>query len=246
MNIRPLCAVVLRETLILRGQAAKYLLSMCVAPLLYMISFGWAFRDRLCVDGMPYLSFMVPGLVAMTCMRQSFGISTEINIARFYWRIFDELRSSPLSDMAYTAGEVINGTFRGVLAGGVVLALAALFGTRMAVTPLFLVSLLLHASLFSSLAVITAMLVRTHAEQGMLNNFLITPMSFLCGTFFPVGQYPAWVQKVIYALPLTHASRCMRAALLGSEFPWWSLAFMAAAALALFLTAAGVIRMSRN
>jgi ABC-type multidrug transport system permease subunit len=99
--------------------------------------------------------------------------------------------------------------------------------------------------LFASLAVITAMVVKTHSEQGMLNNFVITPMAFLCGTFFPVEHYPAWIQKVVYLLPLTHSSRCIRAALLGRDFPYWSLLYLVSGAVVLFVIASKVIRRTK-
>jgi len=57
-----------------------------------------------------------------------------------------------------------------------------------------------------------AMLVKSHADQALLTNFVITPMAFLGGTFFPVDQMPSWVQKPLNLLPLTHAAHAVRTA----------------------------------
>jgi ABC-type multidrug transport system permease subunit len=66
------------------------------------------------------------------------------------------------------------------------------------------------------------MVVRSHADQAMLTNFIITPMAFLGGTFFPLERLPVWAQKVLYFLPLTHAANSMRAACFGHAPGWIS------------------------
>ena len=65
------------------------------------------------------------------------------------------------------------------------------------------------------MAVMAAMLVKSHADQAMLFNFVITPMAFLGGTFFPVDKMPSWVQMFLHVLPLTHASRLIRSGAYG-------------------------------
>jgi Nod factor-specific ABC transporter NodJ protein len=246
MKVKPLLAIILRETLIFKRRASKQIMSFCVSPLLYMVTFGWAFREKLTIEGLPYITFMIPGLVAMSCMRQSFGISTEINISRFYWKIFDEIRTSPVTDISYTAGEVISGSLKGILSGVIVILMAFIFNVSFSMNILFLISMVVHTCLFASLAVITAMIVKTHAEQGMLNNFVITPMAFLCGTFFPIEEYPVWVQKIINLLPLTHASNCIRASMLGRDFPYYSLIYQAVLAIILFVIASRIIQMTKK
>jgi ABC-type multidrug transport system permease subunit len=244
--MKPFFALLLREMLILRRRALKQLLAHTVPPLLFLITFGWGLRDRLSVDGSPYILFMIPGLIAMSSMRQSFSLSSDINISRFYWKTFDEIRSTPVSDLTYTAGEVSAGVIKGWLAAAVILILALLFGVTVRVTGLFALSVTLNALIFSSIAVITSMLVRGHADQGLLTNFVITPMAFLCGTFFPLESYPAWVRYAVYALPLTHGARAIRASALGRPYPFSSLIYLAGAGAVCFLLAAWVIRKSKD
>jgi len=59
------------------------------------------------------------------------------------------------------------------------------------------------------------MLVKSHGDQALLTNFIITPMAFLGGTFFPVENLPFWAQKLLNLLPLTHASHAIRDASYG-------------------------------
>ena len=56
----------------------------------------------------------------------------------------------------------------------------------------------------------------------MFNSFVILPMTFLCGTMFSLDNVPEWVANIIWALPLTHTSECIRAIALGWDFPWVS------------------------
>lgn len=224
--MRAFGAIIAREMLILRRRWVSVLSSYALSPLLFMLVFSLGASIPQ-VGNVPYLVFLVPGLIASSSMNNSFSLSSEINIARFYWQVFDAIQSAPVSDLAYALGEVVSGIVRGLLGAALILAIAALFGVFLRINGLLVVSILCNAFVFASLAVITSMLVKTHAQQAMLTNFVITPMAFLCGTFFPVENYPAWIQMLIRVLPLTHASLTIRAAALGQPFPYGSLIYLA-------------------
>lgn len=239
-------AIILRELLILKRKAWRYAFSFSVSPLLYLITFGWAARGRLAPDGSDYMAFMLPGLVAMSSMTNSFALSTEINVARFYWKTFDEIQSAPVPDWAYALGEVVTGMLRGGLAALIVVLLGFVFQTSMHVSPALILAVTVTTFVFASLAISTAMLARSHADQGMLSSFVITPMAFLCGTFFPVELYPEWIQVLVNVLPLTPAARLTRAAAFGHPLEWSALLYLAAAGLVSFALAVRVVRQSRK
>ena len=243
--MRAAYAIILRETLILRRRWFSFLSSFAVSPLLFMLTFGLGTRVQE-VDGLPYLVFLVPGLIASASMSNSFSLSSEINIARFYWQVFDAIRSTPISDLAYSLGEVASGVFRGLLAAASIVILAVVFRVALPINGLLVASVLCNAFVFASLAVITAMIVKTHAQQAMLTNFVIVPMSFLCGTFFPIENYPQWLETLVRILPLTHAALTIRAAALGQPFPYGSLAYLAAFGVVAFAGAVYVIRASKD
>ena len=204
-------AVYLREVLILKRRIKRQLLTMSVSPLLYLIAFGYAMGDTVRFDGHTYMEFLIPGLIAMSSMTQAFAISTDINVARFYWHIFEEFQAAPISDAAYVAGEVMAGMTRAFISVGVILIIGLFFNVSLNYgNPLFWLAIGLNSFVFASLAVGLAMLVKSHADQSMLTSFIITPMAFLGGTFFPVDRLPVWAQDIIYLLPLTHASKVIR------------------------------------
>ena len=213
--LRGMAAVYLREMLILRRRILKQFASWLVSPLLYLVAFHYAMNDTL-VGSRPYADFLLPGLVAISSMTQSWAIASDINISRFYWHTFDEFQTAPLHAAAYVTGEVLAGMTRAVLACLVVMGIGLLGGIQIAYgAPGLWLALLLNAWFFSSLAVALALHVKAHADQALLSNFVITPMAFLGGTFFPLDRLPGWAQHVLELLPLPHAAQAMQAAAIG-------------------------------
>ena len=230
-------AIYYRELLILKKKFFRQIASMSVGPTLYLIAFGLGMGKDVQVEGHTYLEFLIPGLVAMNSMTQAFAIASEINIARFYWRIFEEFQAAPIRNIAYVTGEVLAGITRALLSVTVIIVLAFLFGVDLSYNWLFWLAVILNAFVFASLAVCLAMLVKSHADQALLTNFFITPMAFLGGTFFPVDRMPHWAQKALYFLPLTHAAKAVRSAAFGHVPDSFSYLLLAAIGSILFVLA---------
>lgn len=239
-------AVFWREMLLLRKRSHRYVASMAVSPLLYMTAFAYAVGNGVEIDGRPYAAFLIPGLAAMSAMMQSFSIGSEINVARFYWKIFEEFQCAPMTDLAYVLGEVAAGAVRGLLAVLVIVLVGLPFGIFLHHGPWFWLTAAMNSLIFASLGTGLAMIVRGHQDQMMLQTFVITPMAFLGGTFFPVDRLPGWLAAVVDLLPLTHASRAMREACFGNTPPATSLAVLGASALLFFLLAHRAVRQARD
>jgi ABC-type multidrug transport system permease subunit len=226
--IRGCGAIYHREMLILLRRFWRMLASMAVSPLLYLLAFGYAMGDRIIVAGYTYTEFLIPGLIAMTSMTQAYGIASEINISRFYWHIFEEFQAAPINDVAYVLGEVLAGITRSIISVIVILSLGFVFGVSLGYyTIWFWLPILLNSFVFASLAVGIAMLVKSHSDQAMVNNFIITPMAFLGGTFFPIDRLPPVAQKILFFLPLTHASKAIRGAAFEHHADWYSCLLLA-------------------
>lgn len=205
-------AVFLREMYIVKRRLPKMLGTFSVSPLLYMVAFGYAMGDTI-AGGRPYAEFLLPGLIAMSSMTQSWAIASEINISRFYWRVFEEFQAAPIHPAAYVFGEVCAGIVRALLACSVIVCIGIIFGVSLDYhSPMLWLAAILNAFVFSSLGVAVAMIVTSHADQSMLTSFVITPMAFLGGTFFPLDRLPEWAQGVLTLLPLTHAAKALRSA----------------------------------
>lgn len=235
--MRGCLAVYRREVLILRKKLFRQMASMSVAPTLYLIAFGLGMGQDHVVQGRSYLEFLIPGLVAMNSMTQAFAIASEINIARFYWRVFEEFQAAPIRNSAYVTGEVLGGMTRALLSVAVILLIGFMSGVVLSYNLHFWLAVLLNSFLFSSLAVCLAMVVKSHADQALLTNFFITPMAFLGGTFFPLERMPPWVQEVLQFLPLTHAAGAIRRAAFGLPAETFSYGVLAVLGMLLFVLA---------
>ncbi|MBF0572183.1 MAG: ABC transporter permease [Desulfamplus sp.] len=244
--IHSLLAVYYREMLIMRRRLTRLIPSWSVSPLLYLIAFGYAMGKHVEIDGHSYMEFLIPGLIAMNSMTQSFAIASEINIARFYWHIFEEIQAAPVSDLSYVAGEVLAGITRAILSTTVILILGTIFGVNLSCNFMFWLGVLLNSFVFSSLAVGLAMLVKSHGDQVLLTSFVITPMAFLGGTFFPLENFPVWGQNLIHILPITHAAKAIRAASLGNTPQISSYVVMAATGCLFFVLSVMCVKKAKD
>lgn len=209
-------AVYHREMLLLWRKLHMHIATLAISPALFIVVFGFGIGDYMIGD-VDYMSFLIPGLIAMGSMTHAFAIATEINIAQFYLKVFDEIQAAPVSPLAYVLGEAMAGVSRGVLSAIIVLILAFPFGVAIQSGFLFWIAIILNSFFFACIAIVVAMIVTSHPAQAMVTNFVITPMAFLGGTFFPMDRMPDAVHAFLSLLPLTHATQSIRAAALGQS-----------------------------
>lgn len=182
-----------------------------VSPVLYMIALGWGLGSMTSVTDRPYIDFLVPGIIAMCTMNNSFSaVATALNVQRIFEHSFEQIIISPTSLSQYVIGQSIGGALRGVYSGLLVLLISLPFGISMRLTPAFFLIMFLNGVAFGALGVLAAILANTHSDVGRFSTFVIAPMTFLCNTFFPLSKTPVFVQTIINLLPLTHASSQLR------------------------------------
>jgi len=238
--------VYLRELLLLKNRALKFILSLSVSPLLYILAFGLGLGKHLTIKGIPYLQFLIPGLLAGTTMMQAFSINVEINISRFYLKSFEEFRRAPISAGEYLLGEIATGITRAFISVIIILLLAYLSGVKLHLNVNFFLLLFLNSFFFASLGVICAMMIKSHADQTLITNFIITPMMFLSGTFFPVENLPPILRELIKYLPLTLVTKELRKVALGNEALPRDLAALSLLCLGIFLLGLKAVKHSRD
>ncbi len=216
---RAFFAVYLRGLYILRARAVKNLVSFFLSPALYALAFGWGVGKDLTVGGIPYLTFMVPGLIALSGMTMSFSIATEVNISRFLTHFFEEYLLSPAHELSIVLGNVLYGMTKGACSFLAVLLIGRLFGAVPERSLLLLVPVLINSFMFASLGLWISLSVKNHRDMTSFQSFVITPMSFIAGTFFSLESLPGIFRVLTEIIPLTHASAAIRAAYLGRPVP---------------------------
>ena len=214
------------DMMFMKHNFANILVMSLMSPLLYLIAFGYGLRTGETDIGVSYVAFVIPGIVALSSLSSSFSsTSARMNVQRLYYKSFDEMMMCPLSLPAIIFGKCMLGFVRGLMSCGLIYALGLFLAPELQLTPMFMVSLLLSCVVFSMLGMAAAMIAKSHQSMATFNSLIILPMTFLCGTFFSVSSLNPVFQAVLYCMPLTHASECIRAAALPGylTFPWVSL-----------------------
>ena len=192
-------------------------------PILYLLAFGFGLGGFIPnIQGQTYIAFIAPALVAISIMNGSFFECTFASFVRMYFqKTFDAIVATPVSVEEVVAGELLWGATRSTINTTIVLVVVAAFG--LVSGPLFL--LVIPLAFFGGLMFASmAMCFTSVAPNIDFFNFpsflFLTPMFFLCGTFFPLTTLPTAAQGVAIAiLPLTHVVNLTRGLISGHLEP---------------------------
>lgn len=248
-NLVALATVARREVTRILRIWTQTLIPPAITMTLYFLIFGGLIGSKVGrMDGIGYMEFIVPGLVMMSVIQNSYGnISSSFFGAKF-GRHVEELLVSPMPNWVILGGYVTGAVLRGLMVGAIVLCIALLF-TRVHVPhPLVtLSSVLLGAIIFSLAGFINAMYAKKFDDIALVPTFILTPLTYLGGVFYSITLLPGWAQAATHANPIFYMVNAFRYGLLGiSDVPLWvayalMLAFaLALAALALWLLKRGV------
>ena len=197
----------------------KITVAAMISPLMYLLIFGMGIQTT--SHGEPYLHFLIPGIVAMATMTGSFSaIAQNMSVQRLYEKALDQVMVSPTPLWQFILGQVLGGSLRGMYAGGIILLLTAPIRTDLVFNALSLFIMLLNGMVFSTMALVLSFLAKSYTDAPRFTSYIITPMSFLCNTFFSTEQMPAGFRQVIALLPLSQASAMIRA-IANRESPGW-------------------------
>ncbi len=181
------------------ARALRTLWQSLVAPVLttslYFIVFGGAIGSRMqTVDGVGYGSFIVPGLIMLSLLTQSVGnASIGIYFPKFTGTIF-ELLSAPVSAMEMVLGYVGAAATKSVVLGVIILLTSSFFVPIRVLHPGAMVAfLLLTAVAFSLFGFILGIWAKSFEQLNFVPMLLITPLTFLGGSFYSIDMLPpAW------------------------------------------------------
>ena len=230
-----------------RHNILSILVTCLVSPLLYLVAFGYGLGQGMTVDGFDYISFMIPGVIALSTLTSCFStVSTKVMTQRVYYQSFDELFLCSMTPLAIVLGKSYAGVVRGLNTSAILYALGLFVSQDMHLTLSAVLMIILSCLVFSMLGVTCGMLANSHLTQTLITSLLIMPMTFLCGTLFSLDALPGFAQAVIGILPLTHTTGCIRAAILGTDFPWTSLLVVAVFGLVFLSVSMYVVRKGRS
>lgn len=177
-------------------------------PLLFLLLFGGGFSSAISGLGqgeVNYTQFLFPGILAMTVLFTSVFSAVSVVWDREFG-FMKEVMVAPVARTAVAAGKVAGGSTVALLQGVVILALAPLLGIRLSLQQIGLILgiLILLALMMTALGLLIASRQRSMEGFHMIMNFLLLPMFFLSGAFFPLQGVPLWMHLLASIDPVTY------------------------------------------
>jgi ABC-2 type transport system permease protein len=185
---------------------AQSIVSPVISTSLYFIVFGAAIGSRISqIDGISYGAFIVPGLVMLSLLTQSItNASFGIYFPRFTGTIF-EILSAPLSYVEIVLGYVGAAASKSIILGTIILLTAGLFVPLHIAHPFWMVTfLVLTAVSFSLFGFILGLWADGFEKLQIVPLLIITPLTFLGGSFYSIKMLPPFWQNVSLVNPVVY------------------------------------------
>jgi len=182
------------------------ILSPVISTSLYFVVFGAAIGARISqIDGVSYGAYIVPGLIMLTLLTQSTtNASFGIYFPRFTGTIY-EILSAPVSPFEIVVGYVGAAATKSIMLGLIILATSWLFVPLRIAHPIWMVAfLLLTSATFSLLGFIIGIWAEGFEKLQIVPLLIITPLTFLGGTFYSIGVLPPLWQKIALLNPVVY------------------------------------------
>lgn len=192
-----------------------------VAPLitagLFLAVFSLAIgQQRGDVMGVPFVQFIAPGLLMMTVIQNAFAnTSSSIMVAKVQGNIVDTLMP-PLSPLEMVLGYLAGGVGRGLfVAVAMLLVMVVVLGMGVA-HPLWVIAFIVLGSCFmGALGIVAAIIANKFDQMAAISNFIITPLSFLSGTFYSIDALPPVIRAITHFNPVFYLIDGLRFGVLG-------------------------------
>ncbi|MEV0972218.1 ABC transporter permease [Microtetraspora glauca] len=222
-TVHPSIAVLERHLTLYRRLWRASVFSSFVLPVLFVISMGMGVGGYIgSVQGVDYLSWIVPGVVASTAFQMAVGESTYSVLGDFKWvRAYHAMRATPVRPDDIVTGHLLYLLFRvttAVLAFLLVVLFFDALHSPWAVTIPLVCALLTVATAAPVMAFAAS--IEHDSHFALLFRFVMIPAALFSGVFFPIEQLPALVRPVAYVSPLWHSVELCRSATLGIAPPW--------------------------
>jgi ABC-2 type transport system permease protein len=174
-----------------------------ITSMMFLLVMVFAFgRDGTAVAGYPFGDFLVPGLIIMTMVQNAFAnTSSSILVAKVQGNIVDVLMP-PLSATELTVAWTLGGLTRGIAVGlACALSMAVVADLHLHNIGLIVFHTIAGCLLMSSLGIMAAVWAEKFDHMAAVTNFVVTPLTFLSGTFYTVDRLPPWAQFAAHYNP---------------------------------------------
>ena len=184
---------------------------------LYISIFGFTLEQRISqIDGVSYTLFILPGLIMMNTLTNATANTSSSMLQMKLLQQLPDLLTAPLSGFEISLAYIIGGTIRGLVNGILVLILGVLLVRMPVYDPLgTLLFIFLVSWAFASMGLLLGQLAENWDQLSMMQNFFLTPLSFLGGIFYSIDMLPDWAQTLSYINPIYYMINGIRYTMLG-------------------------------
>jgi len=213
----PFATLVRKEVLRFLRVSSQTILAPIISASLYLFVFGATLGDRISVlEGFNYAQFVIPGLILMGVINNSFAnTSSSLFMSRYLGNIVD-LLVTPLTPAQFIFAYTLAAMIRGLLVGCAVWLISNLFAILPWVHPFSALLMAALASfLFAQFGLIAALHASSFDSLSMFSNFLILPLIYLGGVFYPISILPPFWSRLSHLNPMFYLIDGFRHAILG-------------------------------
>ena len=188
-----------------------------ITSALYIAIFGFTLEQRISeIQGVPYTLFILPGLIMMNTLTNATANTSSSMLQMKLLQQLPDLLTAPLSGLEISLAYIIGGTVRGMVNGILVLFLGMILIGMPVKDPLgTIVFIFLVSWAFSSMGLLLGQLSESWDQLAMMQNFFLTPLSFLGGIFYSIKMLPDWAQTLSYVNPIYYMINGIRYTILG-------------------------------
>ncbi|MDF1763262.1 MAG: ABC transporter permease [Oleibacter sp.] len=193
------------------------LLPPAITMTLYFIIFGNLIGSRIGdMDGVDYMTFIVPGLIMMSVITNAYGNVASSFFSNKFQRSIEELMVAPVYPITILLGYVIGGVVRGVMVG-LIVTLLSMYFTDLNVHHLGVIVavVFMSAILFSLGGFVNAVFATKFDDISIIPTFIITPLTYLGGVFYSISLLPDFWQGVSQLNPILYMVNTFRYGVLG-------------------------------
>ena len=193
------------------------LLPPVITMSLYFVIFGKMIGSRVGeMGGVPYMQFIVPGLIMMSVITNSYSNVVSSFFSAKFTSSIEELLVSPVSKHSILIGYIGGGVFRGLMIA-VIVSIVAQFFTELGIEHFFvmLFTVLGTSVLFSLGGFINAVYARSFDDISIIPSFVLTPLTYLGGVFYSLENLSPFWQNISLLNPIVYMVNSFRYGILG-------------------------------
>jgi ABC-2 type transport system permease protein len=184
---------------------------------LYFLVFGNFIGNRIGeFDGVSYMQFIVPGLIMMGVLINSYMNVVSTVFSAKFMRQIEEVLVSPMSDKVIVLGYASGGIVRGVIIGITVAIISMIFEPLKIQHPVLVIAtMILTSTLFSFLGFLNALFAKKFDDISIVPTFVLNPLTYLGGVFYSISLLPPFWRKLSLLNPILYLINLFRYGFLG-------------------------------